>query len=181
MNKMSSISFWRDIHSCGLTKIIISLNDPSKHHCTVLTFTLGLSMYKKGLLLYRSISSSCLRTASRLAEDSTLISSRVMALEPWALVVTSKHWTSGRLFFRWRVPAGVSWNEDQNWISSSCFSGGRSSAWQCLCACLEGKRKKCAHPDSLSWYVEEEALFSKRIFCSLNLDRWYGKMLHSQK
>ena len=77
-------------------------------HELIHTLKCGLSIYKKGLCLYASSSSSCLRTASRLIEDRTLISSRVMAFEPWACVVTSRLFTSGKLFFLCRVPAGVS-------------------------------------------------------------------------
>ena len=71
-------------------------------------------MYRIGLLLYRSISSSCLRTFSRLDDDKTLISSRVISFEPWILVTVDKAWTSGKLFLRWRALAGVSWGQGVN-------------------------------------------------------------------
>ena len=58
-------------------------------------------MYMRGLLLYLSISSICLRTLSLLEEDSTLISSRVISLDPWDEVTPTRFWTSGRLFLRW--------------------------------------------------------------------------------
>ena len=73
-----------------------------------LTVIRGLKRYNKGLFLQASVSSSCRLTVSRLADDRTLISSRVIALDPWDLVVTSNACTSGRLFLRCRVPAGVS-------------------------------------------------------------------------